>query len=175
MGGANFNENEFQDYLRRKEERYMIRTPAHKQTDPTKAAGCLAQGYGIISKDKSDMEVTIADYLERKGYVQHEQPKGYMNVHRVKSWSMFFTDILSGERTSDIRRNDRRYHVGDYMLLQEYNPVQGSYTGRVQTVQITYIQGSKSNPCAISRDALHDDYVVLSIKIPDVVPGYVYK
>lgn len=85
--------------------------------------------------------------------------------HYVKSWSMFFTDILTGERTSDIRLNDRRYQVGDYMLLEEYDPVKQEYTGRTQKVQITYMQTNKSNPCAISREALHNDYVVLSIKL----------
>lgn len=86
-------------------------------------------------------------------------------VHKLKSWSMFFKDILSGERTSDIRCiDDRRFKVGDYMDLCEWNPVKNIYTGRVQKVQITYIQGNKSNPCAISHDALKDNYVVLSIK-----------
>lgn len=87
--------------------------------------------------------------------------------HIVKSWGMFFEDILSGERTSDIRLNDRRYAVGDTMLLQEYDPVTSSYTGREQRVEITYLQCNKSNPCAISREALRDDYVVLSIKLLD--------
>jgi hypothetical protein len=84
--------------------------------------------------------------------------------HNVKSWSMFFQDISSGIRTSDIRLNDRRYAVGDTMLLREWNPVKGEYTGRVEIVEITYLQCNKSNPCAISNDALRDDYVVLSIK-----------
>ena len=86
-------------------------------------------------------------------------------THVVKSWSMFFADILSGDRTSDIRLNDRRYAVGDRMLLNEFDPVRGTYTGRQQLVLITYLQQNKSNPCAISRDALRDDYVVLSIKL----------
>lgn len=86
-------------------------------------------------------------------------------AHIVKSWSMFFEDILSGERTSDIRFNDRRYAVGDTMLLREFNPVNSTYTGREQMVLITYMQQNKSNPCAISRDALKDGFAVLSIKL----------
>lgn len=84
--------------------------------------------------------------------------------HVVKSWSMFYRDIETGERTSDIRENDRRYAVGDTMDLREFDPVKNRYTGRSQFVKITYIQTNKSNPCAISQFALHDDYVVLSIK-----------
>ena len=89
-------------------------------------------------------------------------------VHFVKSWSMFYEDILSGQRTSDIRLNDRRYAVGDYMQLREYDPVKGSYTGREQTVLITYLQQNKSNPCAISREALKEGYVVLSIQVAEI-------
>lgn len=85
--------------------------------------------------------------------------------HVVKSWIMFFTDIISGERTSDIRLNDRRYAVGDTMLLREFDPVKNEYTGREAEVEITYMQTNKSNPCAISYLALHNDYVVLSIKL----------
>lgn len=88
-------------------------------------------------------------------------------THKVKSWSMFFRDILTGERTSDIRLNDRRYAVGDILQLQEYDPVKGEYTGAEVQVKITYLQQNKSNPCAISRDALRDGYVVLSIKLLD--------
>ena len=90
--------------------------------------------------------------------------------HKVKSWSMFFEDIVSGERTSDIRDfRDRNYQVGDIVTLQEFDPVKFRYTGREVDVLITYIQRNKSNPCAISREALHNDYGVLSIKLVSVV------
>jgi len=78
---------------------------------------------------------------------------------------MFYRDIESGIRTSDIRcTDDRRFYVGDTMVLKEFDPVKFEYTGRSQLVKITYIQTNKSNPCAISNDALKDNYAVLSIK-----------
>lgn len=86
--------------------------------------------------------------------------------HELKSWSMFFGDILTGKRTSDIRSTeDRRFLVGDILELHEFDPVKGTYSGRKQDVEITYIQQNKSNPCAISKDALADNYAVLSIKL----------
>lgn len=85
-------------------------------------------------------------------------------IHTVKSWSMFYKDIEKGIRTADIRFNDRRYAVGDCMILNEYDPVKGEYTGRKMPVEITYIQTNMSNPCAISQFALADGYCVLSIK-----------
>lgn len=88
-----------------------------------------------------------------------------MELHKIKSWALFYKDIESGERTSDIRcTSDRRFMVGDQMELNEFDPVKFEYTGRKQLVEITYVQTNKSNPCAISNDALRDDYAVLSIK-----------
>lgn len=87
-------------------------------------------------------------------------------THVLKSWSMFFKDIVAGTRTADIREHtDRRFKVGDVLLLREFDPVKFVYTGREQSVEVTYIQVNKSNPCAISEQALHPDYSVLSIKV----------
>lgn len=87
-------------------------------------------------------------------------------THTVKSWTLFFNDILSGERTSDIRyTGDRRYHVGDFLNLREFDPVKQEYSGRSALAKITYIQQNKSNPCAISDKALANEYAVLSIKL----------
>jgi len=78
---------------------------------------------------------------------------------------MFYKDIENGTRTSDIRcTDDRRFKVGDILELNEFDPVKFEYTGQVQRAEITYIQTNKSNPCAISYDALKDNYAVLSIK-----------
>lgn len=89
-----------------------------------------------------------------------------MEIHKLKSWTLFYNDILSGIRTSDIRcTDDRRFLVGDQMELNEFDPVKFEYTGRQQMVEITYVQTNKSNPCAISNDALRDNYAVLSIKL----------
>lgn len=86
-------------------------------------------------------------------------------THRLKSWTMFFKDIATGERTSDIRSTeDRRFQVGDTLDLQEFDPVTFNYTGRYLYATITYVQTNKSNPCAISHLALADEYAVLSIK-----------
>lgn len=95
-------------------------------------------------------------------------------THVLKSWSMFFTDIVAGVRTSDIRfHGDRRFRVNDLLLLNEYDPVRQTYTGRGALARITYIQVNKSNPCAISEQALHPDYSVLSIRCLEVTEAKV--
>lgn len=79
---------------------------------------------------------------------------------------MFFNGILDGTRTSDIRCTlDRRFKVKDHIIYKEWDPIKNEYTGRKTIAEITYIQTNKSNPCAISHQALADEYAVLSIKV----------
>ncbi len=86
-------------------------------------------------------------------------------VSYLKSWSMFFDDIKRGIRTSDIRcTDDRSFSIGDILVLKRYDPVKAEFTGDEMTVEVTYVQNSRSNPCAISADALRHNYVVLSIR-----------
>jgi hypothetical protein len=84
--------------------------------------------------------------------------------HKVKCWPQFFSPILSGEKTHDLRRaTDREYRVGDLLRLQEFDPEANRYTGRELVVQITYVT-SADDPCALSEDALHRDFCILSIR-----------
>ena len=32
--------------------------------------------------------------------------------HQLKSWPEFFEPVLRGEKTAELRLNDRNYHVG---------------------------------------------------------------
>jgi hypothetical protein len=84
--------------------------------------------------------------------------------HRVKCWPQFFNPILSGEKTHDLRRsNDRNFRVGDLLRLQEFDPKTNRYSGRELKVKITYIT-SADYPCALSENALHPDFCILSIR-----------
>jgi hypothetical protein len=84
-------------------------------------------------------------------------------VHRLKSWPEFFEPIRCGIKKHDLRRaDDRVFKTGDKVLLEEYDPETKSYTGRNLLVRITYIT-SADMPCALSHDALHQDFCILSI------------
>ena len=94
-------------------------------------------------------------------------------THVVKSWSWLFDAIARGEKTHDLRINDRDYAVGDFLELHRYNPAMGRFTGEVCTVTVTYITNNKQ-PCAFSSAVLPRDYCILSIKLvqpPHVSPS----
>jgi hypothetical protein len=67
-----------------------------------------------------------------------------MTVHELKSWPEFFTAVESGEKTFELRRNDRNYQVGDVLVLREWKPNihgddEGEYTGRSCRRRVTYV------------------------------------
>jgi Domain of unknown function (DUF3850) len=84
--------------------------------------------------------------------------------HVLKCWPQFFEAILAGKKTHDLRRaDDRSFHLGDIVQLNEFDPALKRYTGRRLKVEITYIT-SADMPCALSKGALHPDYCILSIQ-----------
>lgn len=84
--------------------------------------------------------------------------------HDLKSWSSFFLAIKRGDKTHDLRINDRDFQVGDTATLHEYAPDRGKYTGDRVKVKITFITSSQY-PCAFSSAVLPKDYAILSLKV----------
>ena len=83
--------------------------------------------------------------------------------HTLKCWPQFFNEIKAGRKKHDLRRNyDRHFQVGDRLLLREFDPRSEQYTGRSIAVEVTYITSTEL-PCALSKDALHPDFCILSI------------
>lgn len=83
--------------------------------------------------------------------------------HHVKSWSHFFQAIKKGDKLHDLRKMDRDYNVGDILVLEEYDFINGTYTGDSLEVEISYITSNKV-PCAFSSSALAKDYAILSLR-----------
>ncbi|WP_413641489.1 DUF3850 domain-containing protein [Mycobacterium sp. RTGN5] len=85
-------------------------------------------------------------------------------THELKSWSEFFRPIVSGERAHELRRNDRDYRVGDRLILREYDPEAGTYSGEYCEVVVTSIT-SRDVPCAVSDQGLNPDFCILSVRV----------
>lgn len=87
-----------------------------------------------------------------------------MTTHALKSWPKFFAPIAAGMRTHELRRNDRNFQVGDLLELREFEPTANEYTGRTCRVAITSLT-SADEPCAVSAEALHRDFCILSVRL----------
>lgn len=62
-----------------------------------------------------------------------------MTTHELKCWPKFFQPVWDGTKTFEIRRGgDRKYEVGDEVILREYFPEDGTY-GRSLRLGITYV------------------------------------
>ncbi|EAH0580331.1 DUF3850 domain-containing protein, partial [Listeria monocytogenes] len=58
-------------------------------------------------------------------------------THELKILSEYFWDIAEGRKTFEIRKNDRNFQVGDYLILKEFK--EEKHTGWKITVEVTYI------------------------------------
>lgn len=60
-------------------------------------------------------------------------------THYLKTLPDFFQEIKSGDKTFEIRLNDRNYQVGDRLCLQGYDPETNTYSGAYLTLRVTYV------------------------------------
>lgn len=84
-----------------------------------------------------------------------------MTTHELKCWPDFFQHILNGDKTFEVRLNDRDYKVGDLLLLKEWDA--GNYLGRMCLVRVTYLLPGGSF-------GVTDDHVVMAIVVEDTKP-----
>jgi hypothetical protein len=53
-----------------------------------------------------------------------------MTIHYLKSWPSEFRRVFRGAKRHEVRRFDRDFQVNDHIVLQEWDPETGQYTGR---------------------------------------------
>ncbi len=59
--------------------------------------------------------------------------------HNLKCWPEYFQAVKFGIKPFEIRKWDRPYKVGDFLILQEYDPNKCDYTGDSIVRQISYL------------------------------------
>jgi hypothetical protein len=70
-----------------------------------------------------------------------------MKSHVIKCWPEYFQPLAIGQKSFEIRKNDRDYNLGDTLIIKEWNPETGKDTGRWVCKTITYmIQGKFGLP-----------------------------
>lgn len=50
-------------------------------------------------------------------------------VHELKTVEPHFSKLYRGDKTFELRKDDRGYKVGDYLVLRQYNAKKGHYCG----------------------------------------------
>lgn len=76
---------------------------------------------------------------DEKQAQQHDGGLMGLRTHELKCWPDFFAPIESGEKTFELRKDDRGFRAGDLLLLREWLPTDKVYTGRKLYRRVTYL------------------------------------
>lgn len=60
-------------------------------------------------------------------------------THELKILPNYFNDIMFGNKSFEIRKNDRDFHKWDKLILKEWSPSRNDYTGNEITALVNYI------------------------------------
>ena len=82
-----------------------------------------------------------------------------MERHELKIYPHYFQEIVNGNKTFEIRKNDRGFQVGDIVILKEWDNIE--YSGREIHAKILYILDDRFVGIAAG-------YVAFSIKVFEV-------
>lgn len=81
-------------------------------------------------------------------------------IHELKLWPTYFEAVACGDKSCEIRFNDRDFKLGDKIVFHEWEPRHKVYLGRSTTVVIAHIL------YATPVNGLGDGFVALSIRWP---------
>lgn len=79
-------------------------------------------------------------------------------IHELKTYPQYFQQTMDGKKNWECRKNDRRFHVGDTVILKEWDNIR--YSGREIRGIITYILDDKFI-------GLQPGYVIFSLDVYD--------
>lgn len=86
----------------------------------------------------------------------NESTMASFTIHQLKTLPQYFWAVVRGDKTYELRRDDRGFRVGDLIELIEWTPG-GGYTGRTYAMEITHILRNAK------EYGLMDGYCILSI------------
>lgn len=74
-------------------------------------------------------------------------------IHKLKTVQPYFSDVIRGHKTFEIRKNDRDFKMNDILILQHYHPKSG-FSGASAEFEVVYITTYEQKL----------DYVVMGIR-----------
>jgi ASC-1-like (ASCH) protein len=81
-----------------------------------------------------------------------------MKEHYLKTWPEYLERVWSGQKTFELRKNDRDFQVGDRLILQGYDPHMNAMCGTDCIVKVVYILHG-------GQFGIEPGYCVMSIKL----------
>ena len=94
-------------------------------------------------------------------------------IHQLKCREDYFEDICSGKKKFEVRKKDRPFQVGDFLVINEIALGSEQETGRCILLKIIYILDSK--------EFCKEDYVVIGFdyctveSYSDITPRYLSR
>lgn len=79
-------------------------------------------------------------------------------THELKTWIKYYQRIFEGSKTFEVRKDDRDFQIGDFLTLKEYDNDKKEYTGRQQSIYVTYVLRG-------GIFGIEEGYCVMSIKL----------
>lgn len=86
-----------------------------------------------------------------------------MEIHK-KILPEYFEEIISGNKTFELRLADWEVKTGDTLILEEWNQETKSYTGRSITKKVGYILNTKDCTLFPQEDVEKYGFNVISLK-----------
>lgn len=81
-----------------------------------------------------------------------------------KIWPEYFQKILDGEKTYELRLADFDCQPGDTLVLKEWDPKTGSYSGREISKEVGYVGKTKDMTFWPKEEVEKYGYQIISLK-----------
>lgn len=111
-----------------------------------------------IDKETAKKLHEMADEEKMNNLPSDTQENG-QKVHHIKLGATFFDEVAAGEKTFELRKNDRDYKKGDILEMMEFKD--GKNTGRTVRVLVTYIltefTGLEDGYCIMATSLLNEN------------------
>ena len=96
---------------------------------------------------------------EKMNNLPSDTQENGQKVHHIKLGATFFEEVASGEKTFELRKNDRGYKKGDILEMMEFKD--GKNTGRTVRVLVTYIleefAGLEDGYCIMATSLMNEN------------------
>lgn len=81
-----------------------------------------------------------------------------------KVWPIYFSKIISGNKTFELRLADWKCKTGDILILKEWDPKTKKFTGRMIEKKVAYILKTKNQKFWTKKEVDKYGFQIISFK-----------